>query len=127
MFAFGSGYSTLWWAKRVKPLVSCEHHQGWHEKISREVPANVTYLRRDLADYAGEILKHEPFNVVIVDGEERLASGENATTKRLTADGVIIWDNSEIARYQKWFARYYRDLGFRKIDFVGMGPQIERR
>jgi hypothetical protein len=126
VFEYGSGYSTLWWSKRVATLVSCEHNQAWFDKVSQEIPTNVTYVRRDLPDYAGEVLKYEPFNVVVVDGEERLASGENAV-KRLTDDGVIIWDNSEIARYQKWFDGYYKDLGFRKIDFVGMGPQIDRR
>ncbi len=32
-FEYGSGYSTIFFASRIKSLTSLEHHQGWFEKM----------------------------------------------------------------------------------------------
>ncbi|MEM9083422.1 MAG: hypothetical protein AAGB34_07490 [Planctomycetota bacterium] len=34
---FGSGASTLYWAKRVAHVVAVEHHAGWHSKLTDEL------------------------------------------------------------------------------------------
>ena len=45
---FGSGRSTLFFASRVKELISVEHHEGWFKKISTllevEGMENVKYV-----------------------------------------------------------------------------------
>lgn len=45
---FGSGRSTLWFAKRVAKLTSVEHDAAWHERVSGQINTsgiqNVTYL-----------------------------------------------------------------------------------
>ncbi len=32
---FGSGASSKFFAQRIKKLVSVEHHQGWHQHVSK--------------------------------------------------------------------------------------------
>ena len=45
---YGSGRSTLFFARRLKKLVSIEHHEGWHNKVSQILKDkkvdNVEYL-----------------------------------------------------------------------------------
>ena len=128
VFEYGSGYSTLWWARHVDRVVSCEHNRIWFDIVSKDVPRNVTYVNKAVENgYAQEIFEHrEGFDVVIVDGEDRVRCGENAV-KCLKPGGIIIWDNSELKKYRRLFTSYFQDLGFRHIDFEGMGPQLDRR
>jgi SAM-dependent methyltransferase len=37
VFEYGSGGSTLFWARRVKELVSIEHNKSWFEKVKTEL------------------------------------------------------------------------------------------
>src|SRR5882757_1229120 len=39
VFEYGSGGSTLFWASRVKTVVSIEHDKGWFEKMQGELGA----------------------------------------------------------------------------------------
>ena len=41
VFEYGSGYSTLWWARRVAHVTSCEHDQYWYDTLNAKVPSNV--------------------------------------------------------------------------------------
>jgi hypothetical protein len=41
VFEFGSGYSTIWWARRSRVVHACEHDAGWYGKVSTLLPANV--------------------------------------------------------------------------------------
>lgn len=123
VFEYGTGNSTLWWASRVAAVTSCEHHPDWYAQMVPKVPANVTYLHRDLESgaYARAILEgSDVFDVVVIDGRDRVACAA-ATVQRLAPDGVIIWDNAERSRYRV----AYRDLatrGFRRLPFRGHGP-----
>ena len=42
-FEYGSGGSTIFFASRVKFLVSIEHHPGWHKTISRALKQKKIY------------------------------------------------------------------------------------
>lgn len=46
VFEFGSGNSTLYWAKRVKSVISIEDDKEWYEKIKTRIPSNTTLLLR---------------------------------------------------------------------------------
>ncbi|MGB5978924.1 MAG: hypothetical protein WBG62_16030 [Cyclobacteriaceae bacterium] len=54
---YGSGFSTIFFAERLKHLYSIEHHEEWHKKISDELRShgmeNVDYLH---------IPKNDPVN-----------------------------------------------------------------
>ena len=123
VFEYGSGQSTLWWAARAGSVTSCEHDAGWFARMRGRIPSNVRYEHRALGDggYAKEITSAEhPFDVVVIDGRERVACAR-AAAAALTPGGVIVWDNSDRERYASGYA-HLQQLGFKRLDFWGMGP-----
>lgn len=88
------------------------------------MPPNVTYIHRALeedGDYCREIANHAPgFDVVVIDGRDRVNCARQAVG-RLADAGVIVWDNAERERYREGYA-LLEAQGFRRIDFVGLGP-----
>jgi hypothetical protein len=126
VFEFGSGYSTLWWASRARRVVSCEHDQAWYQQMSELVPNNVKLLYRehdDSGSYAQSIVDEgEFFDVVVIDGRERLACAD-ASLPFLSVGGVLVWDDTDRERYKSGILSL-RESGFRQIDFVGIGPML---
>lgn len=123
VFEYGSGNSTLWWANRVTAVTSCEHHAGWFAEMSPKVPANVTYMQRNLenGEYANALLEtSDVFDVIVIDGRDRVACA-GAALQRLKDDGVIVWDNSNRGRYRPAYVELEKH-GFRRLPFKGHGP-----
>jgi len=124
VFEYGAGNSTLWWAERVGRVTTCEWDPRWFDEIAKRVPANVeTILAVDIDSgaYAATILASEDlFHVVVIDGRDRVACARHAV-KRLTADGVLLWDNTDRPRYQPGLDELQL-AGFRRLDFYGLGP-----
>lgn len=123
IFEFGSGASTRWWATRVEKVISCEHDAGWYQQVSKDLPSNVTLLHVDLADgaYARTVAGYgATFDVVVIDGRDRLECARHSLGA-LNERGVIVWDNSDRAEADEGYALFRQD-GFRRIDFFGMGP-----
>jgi hypothetical protein len=124
VFEYGSGGSTLWWAKRAHHVVSCEHDFKWHRKMKRQMPPNVTYIHRELEPggvYCREINEHAgPFEIVVIDGRDRVNCARQSVGK-LAADGVIVWDNTERDYYAEGL-EFLASQGFRRLDFRGMCP-----
>lgn len=46
VFEYGAGHSSLWWARRVREIVSVEHDPAWAEEIGADAPANLTVRSR---------------------------------------------------------------------------------
>lgn len=130
IFEYGCGNSTLWWAKRVKSVVSCEHDKAWYEKIEKLIPANVTLHHVDL-EYGGAYSKKVSeyrgmFDIIVIDGRDRLNCGRNSLTA-IKSDGVIIWDDSDRDDYTEGYDRLLNS-GYKRIDFEGIGPvRVENR
>lgn len=127
-FEWGSGSSTLFFSKRLKKLVSVEHHKGWHQKVvgmlERENISNVIlkYVEIDYPDRELDKDGYQPaftakqvnayenyftaidefpdeyFDFVLVDGRARVKCGEHAIPK-LKPGGMLVLDNSERSRY----------------------------
>jgi predicted O-methyltransferase YrrM len=104
---FGSGRSTVWFARRVAELTSVEHDREWYAKTStllRETGfTNVHYLLREMdreeghgveAEYVRVASTFEPnsLDFVLVDGVYR-GDCANAAIPRLRPGGVLIVDN----------------------------------
>jgi len=121
IFEYGCGNSTLWWAKRVKRVYSCEHNRVWYDKIKAKIPLNVDLCLRGLdSGYADRISEFKNiFDVVVIDGRDRVKCAYNVV-EVLKPDGVVIWDNSERDRYAQGL-EYMQSLGFKRIDFDGLG------
>jgi len=124
VFEFGSGNSTLFFASRVKNIVSIEYDESYFNKISEKLleHENVTYNLATLGkDYYQQILNYKnEFEVIIIDGRERNLCAKNCL-EALTDNGIIIWDNSDRKNYSEGY-KFLQDNGFKKIDFMGHGP-----
>jgi hypothetical protein len=124
VFEYGSGQSTLWWARRVKAVVSCEHERAWYERMSERLPRNVDLHLRELgagrgyAEFAGAFPGR--FHVVAVDGRDRVRCVKSSL-RALRADGVLVLDNSERPDYRE-ATEFMLANGFRALDFWGPGP-----
>jgi hypothetical protein len=126
VFEYGSGASTLWLARRADEVHSVEHHASFAEHIrptlarypnidfhvveavkssTPAVPsAKEGHAGLDFADYVATIDKvGGSFDLIVIDGRAREAC-LTAALPRLAADGIIVYDNSRRARYERAIA-----------------------
>ncbi|HEX2195594.1 MAG TPA: FkbM family methyltransferase [Actinomycetota bacterium] len=123
VFEYGSGNSTRWYARRSAGVVAVEHDEDWARRIGPLLaPPSEVLTRRSDDDYVGAIAGRGPFDVVVVDGIERLRPAcARAALDELSDDGVVVWDNSDRAEFEEGMA-LLRPAGFRHIPFKGLGP-----
>lgn len=128
VFEYGAGNSTLWWARHVGEVVSCEHDKAWHDKVAAGRADNMTLLYRAAGEggYA-KVLDEYPgrFDVVVIDGMERTLCANHAAAA-LKASGVIVWDNSDQDAEYGSGMRHLVQQGFKRLDFWGPGPGAVR-
>ncbi len=98
---FGSGRSTLWFARRAGRIISVDHDRRWYERVRGRIgsvgasnvdsfladPAAETYIA------AAETALDGPADVILVDGACRDACAVWALD-RLRPGGLIIVDNA---------------------------------
>lgn len=129
VFEYGSGHSTLWWAERVREVVSCEHDREWIERIRPRVPAHVTlrHVPLEVDGAYSRTVAETPgrFDIVVIDGRDRVNCARHAVTG-LNPGGVIVWDNTEREEYRPGFETL-RAAGFRRVEFLGMPPGLNEK
>ena len=119
VFEFGSGSSTLFWAERCRSVCSVEHSECWFEKMRKHVCERITLTKQtDLSKYPDEIHKHGQFDIIIIDGAERMRCVRAALT-HVKEGGIVILDNSEWYRNS---CAFLREEGFFQMDFCGFTP-----
>ncbi|MCA6075226.1 class I SAM-dependent methyltransferase [Fulvivirga sedimenti] len=114
-FEYGSGGSTLFFAKLLNHLVSVEHDTGWYRKVEDQIKglSNVDYElippklnsgKPDYTEYSDYILQfpENSFDFVLVDGRNRVQCCKNAID-RLKPGGILVLDNSEREYYAEVF------------------------
>jgi hypothetical protein len=126
VFEYGCGNSTLWWAARVKEIVSVEHDEKWYKKNASKAPDNV-FLNHIELEYGGAYSNkikefRNKFDIVVIDGRDRVNCTINCIDA-LKPDGVVIWDNSDRPEYEEGYSFLYNN-GFKKLEFIGMCPVI---
>ncbi|MGH3205249.1 MAG: O-methyltransferase [Streptosporangiaceae bacterium] len=104
---FGSGRSTLWFARRVAALTSVEHNKRWHEAVSARLEAqglgNVDYIlapedqpaeRGDDSAYArvAAAFPDASLDFALIDGHYRDYSAKFILPK-IKPGGMLIIDN----------------------------------
>lgn len=129
VFEYGCGHGTLWWAARVREVVTCEHDAEWIERIRTRAPANVRLLHvplevdgaycRTVAETPGR------FDIVVIDGRDRVNCARHAITG-LRPEGVIVWDNTDRDEYRPGMDGL-RAAGFRRVEFLGMPPGLNEK
>jgi hypothetical protein len=125
LFEFGSGYSTSFFASRVKHVTSIEKDAEWYAQVKKMVPANVELILFD-SD------KDEPycraasrqggkFDVIVIDADDRVECLKEAPAS-LGDRGVILLDDAQREAYRQSMADLIANEGFRKLDFEGLKP-----
>jgi hypothetical protein len=126
VFEFGSGNSTLFYAKYAGVVVSVEHNKEWYDKIISEKPENSEMIYCDLAyggDYCHVPVKlGEKFDLIIIDGRDRVNCCKTAPGA-LAENGVIILDNSERENYKPGIDFLVKS-GYKHLYFSGIVPGL---
>ena len=72
-FEYGSGYSTLFYARHDHHVVAVESDRQWYDKLQTMAPANVALLWHPLdsdGDYCRTVTQaDERFDVIVSDGQ----------------------------------------------------------
>lgn len=122
LFEYGSGNSTLFFAKQVQFVRSIEHDEKWYHKIKPTLPSNAHISHISIANkqaYETAILQeNKNYDIILIDGRERLKCLKNAV-QRLTPQGVVILDDTERPKYSDAFP-FMQSLGFKHIPFSGI-------
>ena len=122
LFEFGSGYSTQFYARLVKHVVSIEYNQKWIDEIEPTLPDNATieYVPNDVdGAYARAASgRDRAFDVVVVDGRDRVHCVKRSVDA-LSDDGVMILDDSHRERYREAFD-FLGERGFKSLSIEGL-------
>ena len=124
VFEFGSGHSTLFFARLASKVVSVECEREWYETLSKALPANVELLL--CSPYEREAYlksltgQQREFDVIVVDAEDREGCLRVAPT-RLAQRGVIVLDDADRPAYAAEAERLVAS-GFKRLDFEGLKP-----
>lgn len=124
LFEYGCGNSTLFFAQRVKSIISVEHNNQWYNQIKTTLPKNANLVFQNLEygkEYSKQVLiGKKKYNLIIIDGRDRNNCIKNSVTA-LTKDGVIVFDNSQLVDY-KIGMDFLAQKGFKRLDFWGQIP-----
>lgn len=145
VFEFGSGNSSIYWAKKTNSVVSIEHSPEWFKIIKQNDKYKYKNLEINLVDIPEELRKqgyhkmaftdtendyvfslknlNRKFDIIVVDGLFRNSCILHSLSS-LKPGGVIFLDNTH-TKYQKDLkvgTDFLAEQGFKRIDFWGMGP-----
>lgn len=122
---YGSGNSTLWWAKKCEELVSIEGNSKWYEKIKgvAQISNKVTYLLETSED---AYIRQDYLlvaNVIVIDGFYRSKCADwliKSIHDKSHNVAMLIIDNADW--YPKTIKKLKESLGWIQVDFHGFGP-----
>jgi len=143
IFEFGCGASTLFFASKVKKVISLESNRRWFEIITSSLKNSGDFLLEknhfsnanceiflmedalDLEEYQNfakdySQKNHLKFDFVIVDSLKRFECVKNSF-ETLKNDGYLILDDSERPNYKKIYD-FLQKNNFSYRDFVGIAP-----
>jgi predicted O-methyltransferase YrrM len=107
---YGSGGSTIWFAKRISNLTSVEHDLSWFEKVKGWLAdkgiTNVTYIHAAIdpqadseksREYisAARKIQDESLDFILVDGRHRDECA-NMVLPKLKKGAILILDNADV-------------------------------
>lgn len=129
VFEWGSGGSTVWFARRAKEVYSIEHDPSWHKKVGQQLKRNrlnnVSLSRIPISPAYWESIVEYPdrfFDIVLVDGRERVKCFHLAVEK---TDGVLVLDNGLRKRYRE--ARESMEHLMWKKEILEMTPEEHKK
>jgi predicted O-methyltransferase YrrM len=129
VFEFGCGASTLFFAKKVKKVVSLETNPRWLSIIQNKLVeqgltnVEITLMTDGLENNSYENFAKnygEKFDFLIIDSLKRFPCAINSINA-IKQGGSIILDDSERENYKKIFS-FFAQNNFSKQDFFGIAP-----
>ena len=131
LFEFGSGYSTLFYSRYVKKVISVESDKYWYECVKNTLPGNaeIVFVNNDVdGDYCRASSRSgDRWDVIVVDGRDRVNCIKRSIST-LSERGVVLLDDSQRSRYQEGII-FARSRGFRDLSiesFKATGITIDR-
>jgi len=124
LFEYGAGFSSIWFAQRIKKVVSIEYDTAWRKQVEELLAPvkNASLIFQTLGeDYIkGAVNTGQKYNVVLVDGRDRVACAA-ASFEALEPNGVLILDDSDREEYQAAFG-LAKEKGFKNLRISGLKP-----
>lgn len=122
VFEYGSGNSTLCYAKYCARVVAIESDENWFEKMQSKIPQNVTLiLQKNLVKFPEEIKNFaDKFDIICIDSKERIRCLK-ACLNNISSNGIIIFDDMERGIYDIHLD-FLKIEGFKRLDFFGSSP-----
>lgn len=99
---FGTGSSTIWFAKRVAKLYSVENDIVYAEKVKKILPNNVDYrVKTDFTQYIFALLDvpNESLDMVLIDGMEPRALCAAINLGKVKPGALFVVDNMDRGPY----------------------------
>lgn len=126
VFEYGSGNSTLWWARRAKSVIAVENDATWHARIrdklllAGKLGSNIRYVfESESGAYVASL--DQQVDIVIIDGRFRQECVSHLLSSEACAQAaMIIFDNSDW--YPEAMQMIREGLGWFEADFHGFGP-----
>lgn len=110
VFEWGSGGSTVFFARKGCRVTSVESSEVWHGRLNaglniltpeqranidlRFIRAHAQEYPQGLDAYVASVLDGGPWDLILVDGWERVRCAETAQGT-LVPDGILVFDNSD--------------------------------
>lgn len=122
VFEYGSGNSSLFWAKIAKSVISIENDKTWYQKISHQNTYKNLKIQliEDEVSYYKHILQYsQNFDVIIIDGNFSRYQCAQVAINKLSKGGLIILDNAD------WWVKTAESLRLSdliEIDMTGFSP-----
>ena len=120
VFEYGSGYSTLFFASRVATVNSVEHVAEWVSELEPYLPANASLAHAAGEAYALAPTQHAPFDLILIDGIDRMACLQQALNC-LSPGGVIVLDDTHREDYAAGLEEVCKQ-GFKVLRWFGPKP-----
>jgi predicted O-methyltransferase YrrM len=97
----GSGGSTLWFAGRVKKIVSIESNSDWREAVRRQAPANAIVILNNWPGVPDNWREWAPYDLLLIDGEpvDDRRDWLLQAKHMVKPGGWIVLDNANRAEY----------------------------
>ena len=124
LLEFGSGNSTLYWAKKVRQVVTIEHNPLWIDYIRKQFSeiSNIQLLTAENDEKYETAPKtlNLKFHMIIIDGCRRVECARYAI-KYLSEDGCVLVDDTQFSENSEVFEIMYNN-GFKSLQISGAKP-----
>ena len=124
LFEFGSGQSTIFYARLVKHVTSVESEEPWFQLVKKTMPENVQLIYQP-EDTDGKYCRSvrvsgQKYDVIVVDGRDRV-NCVRQSTEALSERGVLLLDDSHRDKYADAIS-HLKEKGFLMLPLEGLKP-----